>query len=230
MDPEKPCWHRSDPTFSQKVTLRKESEKVVKSCCLVDQTSVGDIQAVVQNEDIASVTLCHDSDEELLNSMIDNSCISNDGSAPETIDNVDDDYSNSSRPYVPFSIEEVSLVKTLSVWSNRNVRVIGTASPIENVDYNMWKLVSIGEEGGPFSISVDLRLVNFPSANCPIQIFGELQMLKNNTTPVILAKFFRDFSSVDIFYHNKSVEELKKYIPHFIDRRNSQTRMLDDSD
>jgi len=230
MDSKKPCWHLSNSTLTQQANLRDIRKKIVNSCCLAEQASAGDIQAVLPDEDIGSITLCQDSDEDLSNSIIDTSLISNNDNAtiaPDTIG--DDDNSNFGRPYVPFSVEEVSLVKTLSVWSNHNVRVIGRASPANNADYNLWSLVSIGEEGGPFSIFVDMKLVNFPSPDCLIQVFGELQILKNNPTPIILAKFFRDFSSVDIFYHSKAVEELKKYIPHFIDRRNSQPRILDDS-
>lgn len=229
MDSEKPCWHLSNPTLSQQANLRDIRKKIVNSCCLADQTSVSDIQTVLQDQDIASITLCHDSDEELSNSIINTSLMSDDEN-PTIATGTINDNCNFGRPYVPFSVEEVSLVRTLSLWSNHNVRVIGRASPSKDADFNLWSLVSIGEEGGPFSICVDMRLVNFPSADAPIQVFGEIQMLKNNSAPMILAKFFRDFSSVDVFYHNKAVEELKKYIPHFIERRNSQTRMLDDSD
>lgn len=230
---QKPCWHLTNPTLSQQANLREIRKKIVDSCCRADQTSASDIQAVVQDEDVGSMTLCHDSDEELSNSIVNASLMSVDDDAPtsvETINRKEIDYSNFGRPYVPFSVEEVSLVRTLSMWSNHNVRVVGVASPVNNLNYNLWSLVSIGEEGGPFSIIVDMRLVSFPSKDCPIQVFGEIQMSEKNPSPMILAKFFRDFSSVDIFYYNKAVEELKKYIPHFVDKGNSQMRILDDSD
>ncbi|KAJ1527910.1 hypothetical protein ONE63_007845 [Megalurothrips usitatus] len=165
---------------------------------------------------------------EVGNQSADLSCIAGDATSASAVDNSVDNccsrVSNEqsvnlavSRPHVPCSVEEISLITNLDCWSNCNVRVIGNVSPTPHSTY--WTLVSIGEEGGPFSVSVDLGLIDkYPSPGLQVQVFGEIRMSDSN--PVIQAKFFRDFSSVDIFFYNKGLEVVKKHAPHFVGRKN----------
>lgn len=195
---------------------RNSIDPVKKSPNLVDETTSEDFTCVLHDNDITICPSEEDSDYfEEIGATSPNTSITNNGSSQFSETEVH------SRPYVPFSTEEVSLVKSLDCWSNCNVRVIGSMSPTR-INCNLWSLESVGEEGGPFCILVDIKLLMaVPPIDSPVQVFGEIQMMLNSVKPrpFILAKFYRDFSSVDLSYYCKALEELKKYVPHFIKKR-----------
>ncbi|KAJ1532343.1 hypothetical protein ONE63_000947 [Megalurothrips usitatus] len=203
--PEK-C-HPTSPTLSQCSPLCEVGGQDL-TYCHAGEDATTDFKSLL-DDDIVSQSQISNNDNsfdfDLGSSIVDtsiNSCSSRDSGVQPV-----------NRPFVPSSVEEISLVASLDRWSNCNVRVIGKVSPIANSDY--WTLVSIGEEGGPFSVAVDMGLISrYPSPDLQVQVFGEIHMCESN--PVIQAKFFRDFSSVDIFFYNKGLEVVKKYAPHFI--------------
>lgn len=113
-----------------------------------------------------------------------------------------------SKPYVPMAIEELSEVTRLKHWANVKVRVLGRVLLPS-------KLVSVFEQGGPYSIALDLHLLDmYPQHNTNIQVYGEVVL--RLATPQIKVFFFRKLDGLDVESYLKAIELQKKYIPHFI--------------
>lgn len=113
-----------------------------------------------------------------------------------------------SKPYVPMAIEELSKVTSLKHWANVKVRVVGRVILPST-------LVSVVEQGGPYSIALDLQLLEvYPQDDTKIQLYGEVEVCL--ATPQIKVFFFRKLDGLDVESYHKSIELQKKYIPHFI--------------
>lgn len=206
------CNRHDDPILSQCTAFREVRNPIVNSCSNVKDVTIDEFESVLKDSDVSRLKQLEESNDVLATSFVESSFHS---------DSTDDEnnFSSTNSPHVPFSVEEVSLVKSLACWSNRNVRVIGTVSPPSNPESTIWSLNSIGEEGGPFSVAVDMKLLNpFPQAYSQVQIFGEVQVV-NKSDPLILAKLFRDFSAVDIYHYQKVTEKLHEFVPHFINSK-----------
>ncbi|KAK3930799.1 GTPase Era [Frankliniella fusca] len=209
---QSPCLQHCREQLLQCDALCNIRKSIVASCQKAEEATIDDFKALLDDGEIFNLTELEGSNCDyhvFTDSILNSTTASNESETGNTIQAVN-------KPFVPFSVEEVSLVRTLACWSNHNVRVIGKISPSLNGFTNIWLLSSIGEEGGPFTIKVDLKLLKeFPADNSSVQVFGEMQF-SSDSSPLILAKFFRDFSSVDLFYFNKGLEEVKKFVPHFI--------------
>jgi hypothetical protein len=113
-----------------------------------------------------------------------------------------------SKPYVPMFIEELSKVTSLKHWANVKVRVVGRVRLPST-------LVSVFERGGPYSIALDLHLLDvYPQHNTNIQVYGEVEIC--SAVPEIRVFFFRKLDGLDVESYNRAVQLQKKYIPHFI--------------
>ena len=118
------------------------------------------------------------------------------------------------RPFVPVSLEELSKVKSLKDWTNRNVRVVGMVVVPSH-------LMSMFEDGGPYSIELDMSLLATPLlCSRPVQVFGELNVTLGITC--VKVYFSREMDG-DIQSYQKMLELQKKYIPHIL-------HTVDDSD
>jgi hypothetical protein len=113
-----------------------------------------------------------------------------------------------SKPYVPMTIEELSQVTSLKHWANVKVRVVGRVILPST-------LISVFEQGGPYSITLDMHLLDvYPQDNTNSQLYGEVELCFG--TPQIKVFFFRKLDGLDIESYHKAIELQKKYIPHFI--------------
>lgn len=113
-----------------------------------------------------------------------------------------------SKPYVPVAIEEISKVTSLKHWANVKVRVVGRVILPST-------LISVFEQGGPYSIALDLHLLEvYPQDNTDIQLYGEVELCF--AKPQIRVFFFRKLDGLDVESYHKAIELQKKYIPHFI--------------
>jgi hypothetical protein len=106
------------------------------------------------------------------------------------------------------AIEELSKVTSLNHWANVKVRVVGRVILPST-------LVSVFEQGGPYSIALDLHLLGvYPQHNTNIQVYGEVELCL--ATPQITVFFFRKLDGLDVESYHKAIDLQKKYIPHFI--------------
>lgn len=208
-----PCPHHSSTRFSQCASFRSIRKSILDSCQKAEEANIDDFKALLDDGEIFDMTRLESNNygyDALADSILNSTTASNDSDSNNAVQAL------LNKPFVPFSVEELSLVKSLTCWSNHNIRVIGRISPTADSFSNLWLLSSIGEEGGPFSIEINFKLVNeFPVVHSTIQVFGEIQF-SSDSRPVILAKFYRDLSLVDLFYFNKGLEEVKKFVPHFV--------------
>lgn len=106
------------------------------------------------------------------------------------------------------TIEELSQVTSLKHWANVKVRVVGRVILPST-------LISVFEQGGPYSITLDMHLLDvYPQDNTNSQLYGEVELCFG--TPQIKVFFFRKLDGLDIESYHKAIELQKKYIPHFI--------------
>ena len=121
-------------------------------------------------------------------------------------------------PYVPFQLNEISVLKSLKTWNNSRVRIFGkVGQSIQNFlenDLELRYIHSVGEEIQStiivnFSLISDIFNSKFNEGNV-VQILGDLHSFEKKVDGIIRplivsAHIIRDFSLVDPdLYHRAS--------------------------
>lgn len=137
------------------------------------------------------------------------------------------EFNSSNKPHFPISVEELSVATNVDNWTNTNVRVCGI---VKQDEYNLSHyLESIKEDGGPFTILLDLDcFYRIPVLNRTLQIFGEIVIVSKK--PILRVYFYRDLSKVNFSLFRKAEEKFKSFVPMFVKKKNSySTCQLNDT-
>lgn len=116
-------------------------------------------------------------------------------------------------PFCFFSIEELSLVKSLKNWNNVKVCPVGTVD-YNTFDMNECYLNSLGESGSwKILLNVSSLEVN-PAPHTTLQVYGMLSIQEEN--PIINVFFVRNLRTADLSLFVESNRLMQKYVPRSI--------------
>uniref|UniRef100_A0A1B6KAW6 Uncharacterized protein n=1 Tax=Graphocephala atropunctata TaxID=36148 RepID=A0A1B6KAW6_9HEMI len=116
------------------------------------------------------------------------------------------------KPFVFFSVEELSLVKCLKHWANNKVCAVGLV--IYDREDQQSYLQSVMEKGH-WKISLDTSLLlEIPNLEKLLQIFGVLEIINGSSR--VKVNFYRNLVSVNLPLFVESYKLMQKYIPEFV--------------
>lgn len=125
-------------------------------------------------------------------------------------------------PYLFFSIEEISEVKCVENWRNRNVRILGRITTFQPLTGHA-NLTSEGEDIVS-SIKVSFlsffegqssRQIDLIKVGSLVQVLGQVDVL--NDEPVINAHIVKDMLGLDTASYARAVDRIQPYLPINID-------------
>uniref|UniRef100_A0A1B6I8M4 Uncharacterized protein n=1 Tax=Homalodisca liturata TaxID=320908 RepID=A0A1B6I8M4_9HEMI len=121
-------------------------------------------------------------------------------------------HSSESKPFMFFSVEDLSLVKSLKHWTNTKVCPVGLV--MYNCTDQQCYLHSVMEKG-QWSILLDTSLLlEIPNLETLLQIFGTLEVV--NGLSRVKVNFYRNLGSVDLPLFVESYKLMQKYVPDFV--------------
>uniref|UniRef100_A0A1B6G485 Uncharacterized protein n=1 Tax=Cuerna arida TaxID=1464854 RepID=A0A1B6G485_9HEMI len=133
--------------------------------------------------------------------------------SPKTASRKKEPHSSGSKPFMFFSIEELSLVKSLKHWTNTKVCPVGLV--MCNFTDQQCYLQSVMEKG-QWNILLDTSLLpEIPNLKTLLQIFGTLEVI--NGLSRVKVNFYRNIGCVDLPLFVESYKLMQKYVPDFVE-------------